>query len=461
MESPPSPAAMPRGIANAYWFQLGNATSWSLALGTPMLLYLKSLGASATILGLAMAMVPLFGVLQIPAADYADRIGYKPFVVRGWTSRSAFILGMAIVALLPDSVSASVRLTLTLLLLACFSAVRGLSLCGYLPWITQIIPEAVRGKFIARDTTCMYAAVTATMLLSSAWARYFPAPRQFAALFLLSYAAALLSVFFLRRIPEGAPLAASPRPRTRPPWGAMLRYPPFRRYLVFNIALNVCIAALGVVWLTFMRDRYLASVSLILGLTAYTNILAAAVSGFAGRMADRFGSRPLLGLGSGLIILAQAAWMTVAADALPRHLLIPCAIMLFGSTGFAILNVANTRLLMGLVPVLGRSHFFAIASVATSLTLGIMPIAWGMGLDAIAHWLPQGLPMTEHWNWNAHSISYGIALAALLATQFLRRRLDEPRAMSTEEFLRLLLIDAPARLVGRALGPFRRLLPPT
>jgi hypothetical protein len=33
--------------------------------------------------------------------------------------------------------------------------------------------------------------------------------------------------------------------------------------------------------------------------------------------------------------------------------------------------------------------------------------------------------------------------------------------MSTEEFLRLLLIDAPARLVGRALGPFRRLLPPT
>lgn len=460
MQTPSPSTSMPSGIVNAYWFQLGNATSWSLALGTPMLLYLKSLGASATILGLAMAMVPLFGILQIPAADYADRIGYKPFVVRGWASRSAFILGMAIVALLPGSVSASVRLTLTLLLLACFSAVRGLSLCGYLPWITQLIPESVRGKFIARDTTCMYMAVTGTMLLSSVWVQHFPSPRQFAPLFLLSYAAALMSVVFLRRIPEGAPAASGPRPRSRPPWGTMLRYPPFRRYLLFSVALNVCVAALGVIWLTFMRDRYQASASLILGLTAYTNILAAVTSNYAGRMADRFGSRPLLGLGSALIIFAQAMWTTVAADALPRHRLLPYGIMLFGSIGFSMLNVANTRLLMGLVPVMGRSHFFAIASVATSLTLGIMPILWGMGLDALSRWLPDGMRVSAHWTWDAHSILYAVVVACLLATQFLRRRLDEPRAMSTEEFLRLLLIDSPARLVGRALAPFRRLLPP-
>ncbi|MCE9612639.1 MAG: MFS transporter [Lentisphaerae bacterium] len=451
---------MPPGIVNAYWFQGCNATSWSLALGTPMLLYLKNLGASATIIGLAVAMVPLFGILQIPAADYADRIGHKLFVVRGWTSRSAFILGMAIVVLLPEIVNTPVRLTLILLLLACFSAVRGISLCGYLPWITHIIPESARGTFIARDTACMYVAVTATMLISSAWFRLFPAPRQFGALLLLSYAAAMLSVVFLRRIPDSSEPLTGPRPRTRPPWGAMLCHPPFRRYLVFTVAFNVCVAALGVVWLTFMRDRYQASASLILGLTALTNIIAAGVSRMSGRLADHVGSRPLLGLGSVLIIAAQTLWMAVAAGALPRHMLLPCGIMVLGSSGFAMLNLANTRLLMGLVPVLGRSHFFAIASVATSLTLGIMPIAWGYALDALLHAVPQGIRVCTHWTWNAHSLVYGLVVTGLLATQFLQHRLDEPRAMSTDDFLRLLLIESPARMLNRALTPFRRLLPP-
>lgn len=456
----PAPATdMPPGISNAYFFQICNATSWSLILGTPMLLYLKNLGASGLIMGITVALIPLFGVLQIPAANYADRIGYKKFVVRGWTSRSIFILGIVVAALLPAAVEPRTRITLILIMLALFATARGISLCGYLPWITQVVPEPVRGTFISRDTTCMYLAITGTMLLSSAWVKLFPATRLFGGLFLLSYLAAMCSLIFLKRMPD-VPTETGPKSRTHPPWGAMIRYPPFWRYLVYSVALNVFVAALGVLWVPYMRDHYGASGSLILSLSAYANILAAGASLLTGRLADRFGSRPLMGLSSALIILAQCLWMALAAGAITPHPLVPYGIISFGSTGFAIFGVANTRLLMGLVPAMGRSHFFAISSVAGSLTLGIFPILWGLALDAAEHGVPPGLSLGARWSWNAYSLLYASAVVGLLATQFLRHRLDEPRAISTEEFLRLLLIESPARLVARALNPLRRFLPP-
>ena len=454
-----SEAVMPQGVPNAYFFQIFNATSWSLILGTPMLLYLKGLGASATILGLTVAMLPLFSVLQIPAANYVERVGYKNFVVRGWASRSIFILGIAAAALLPVAFSPRFRIALIMLMLACFAAARGISICGYLPWLTQLVPEPLRGRYVSRDTMCMYIAITGTMLLSSAWVGLFPSARLYGILFLFSYAAALASLVFLRRIPDVQTVKPA-RNTVHPPWKEMLLFPPFFRYMVFNVVLNLFVAAIGVIWVLYMRDGYQASGSLILALSAYASILAAGASFITGPLADRFGSRPLLGFASGLIIFGQSLWMASAAGAFPRHLAVLFVIVSFSAIGFAILGVANIRLLMGLIPVMGRSHFFAISSVATSLTLGVLPVLWGLAFDTLSRFIPDGIALTPYWAWNRYSLIYSIIVAGLLAAQFLRHRLDEPRSVSTEEFMRILFFQSPARLANRVLSPLRRLLPP-
>jgi MFS family permease len=453
-------AVMPAGIANAYVFQVFNATSWSLILSTPMLLYLKNLGASATVLGINVALIPLFSALQIPAAAFVERVGYKTFVVRGWASRSVFILGLAATAMLPAALSPAIRIALALGLLACFAAVRGVSMCGYLPWITGLVPEPLRGTFISRDTMCMHLAVAGTMLLSSFWVGIFPSSRAFAVLFLFSYVAALLGVAFLRRIPD-VPAGADPRSSGRPPWKEMILYPPFFRYALFTVVFNVFVSALGVIWVPYMRDSYGASGSLILGLSAYASVIAAAASLVVGPVTDRVGSRPLLAVASGLVVTGQSLWMAMAAGALPHRALLLFGITTFGATGFAVISVANMRLLMGLVPVMGRSHFFAISSVATSLTMGLMPILWGLALDGAGRIMADGMPLARHWTWNRYSFIYAVVVTGLLGAQFLRHRLDEPRAMSTEEFMRILLVQSPARLVVRAFQPLRRFLPPS
>ncbi|MEZ5327514.1 MAG: hypothetical protein R3F19_20885 [Verrucomicrobiales bacterium] len=75
-----SDAGYPAGTRNAYGFAAFNALSFQMVLGSPMILYAKSLGASATVLGLIAGMLPLLVALQIPAAGYVDKAGYKKFV---------------------------------------------------------------------------------------------------------------------------------------------------------------------------------------------------------------------------------------------------------------------------------------------------------------------------------------------------------------------------------------------
>ena len=59
----------PVGLKNAYLFATFNALSFQIVLGSPMILYAKGLGASATVLGIIAGMMPMLVIFQIPAAQ--------------------------------------------------------------------------------------------------------------------------------------------------------------------------------------------------------------------------------------------------------------------------------------------------------------------------------------------------------------------------------------------------------
>src|SRR5437773_6185344 len=79
--------SFPPGLNNAFLFATFNALSFQIVIGSPMVLYAKSLDASATVLGIITGMMPLLVIFQIPAAHYVSRVGYKRFVYAGWGMR--------------------------------------------------------------------------------------------------------------------------------------------------------------------------------------------------------------------------------------------------------------------------------------------------------------------------------------------------------------------------------------
>src|SRR5215211_3659156 len=98
-QAPSEPAAFPAGLNNAFLFAAFNALSFQIILSSPMVLYAKTLGASATVLGIIAGMMPLLVIFQIPAANYIPRVGFKRFVYAGWGMRVLFIFAMAMVPL--------------------------------------------------------------------------------------------------------------------------------------------------------------------------------------------------------------------------------------------------------------------------------------------------------------------------------------------------------------------------
>jgi len=442
-----SKAALPGGAWNAHLFQVFNSVSFSLVVGTPMVLFFKHHGASATLLGVVLALCPLLNILQIPAAQLVERVGYKKFVLKGWATRSFFILGMAALAWVPvDLLGDRWRLGAMLALLTAFNATRGFSSCGFLPWMTKWIPADVRGRFLSRDQMATSLAGALTMLATAAYMRTGSSNQQFGVLFVVSFVAALASLHFLQRIPD-VPTSDGAAGRGRVPWKELLLFGPFLKFMSYNVAMVAAFAGAGVLWVPLLRDVFKAGDDWILGMSALTGGSMAVASFGAGRAADRVGSRPLLGAAGIVFLIHFAAWTAVAAGWFPFDRTSAVFICVSAGIGFGIFNLANMRLVMATVPEMGRSHFLALFSVINNLTLAVLPVAWGWLIDRLAGWRVGW----GGWEWNRFSLLYVSLIMFVALAQVLLRRLVEARALNTDEFLYELLVKTPARGLSRLL----------
>ena len=439
-----SQSQMPAGIGNAYAFQVFNTISFSIVVGMPMVLFFKHLGASATILGIVIALPALLNILQIPAAPLVDKVGYRAFVLRGWTTRSFIILGMAVVAFLPSKIDRTTRIALMLFLLFVYNASRGFSVCGFLPWITQLIPESLRGRYLARDQMANALALLGTMAGTAVFVKQAPGTAAFGWMFLVGFIAGMVSLWFLARMPD-TPVPAQSRSTGPVPWRAMALHPPFYRLLAFNIVVLIALAGSGVCWVPLLRDvhgfqawQFLAMVAL------YSAGAALTLWGF-GALADRVGSKPLLGASGIIIVLHFILFGAIASGVVAPTLGVIILLQSSAALGVALLTLPNTRLLMAVAPEMGRSHFFALFSVVTSLTAGIFPVLWGLIVDSLAGW---------KFRWgivelNQFSVCYALIIVTYLIAQIYRARLVEPKAMPTDVFLHELIVKTPSRALSR------------
>jgi MFS-type transporter involved in bile tolerance (Atg22 family) len=99
---------------------------------------------------------------------------------------------------------------------------------------------------------------------------------------------------------------------------------------------------------------------------------------------------------------------------------------------------------MGIVPAMGRSHFFALFSVAGSLTAGLSPLGWGLLTDMLA-----GFRIGTEVQLNGFVILYTIVALIMIPALILLGRVQEERAASTEELIRELVKETPWRSITR------------
>ncbi|MCX8155118.1 MAG: MFS transporter [Verrucomicrobiae bacterium] len=440
-DAAPEKPRLPPGFHHAYWFALFNALSFQIVLSSPMVLYAKSLGGSATVLGVVVSMMPLLVIFQIPAAQYIPRLGFRRFVYAGWGIRVAFIFAMAAVPLLGAFLDRGTQLALLLFLLFGFNLSRGISSCAWLPWITSLVPESIRGRYLARDAAVVNLGSIMVFLLAALFLGSEPHPYQFSLLFAFSAVAGAASLSFLKRIPD-VPVPQEPAGSTgEVPWGAILRHAPFQRLLVTVMLWAVVYGGMQAFPVAFLKTEAALSEGRILLLSTTLYLGGMGSLWLFGSRLDAAGSKPVLALAFGVYVLILGGWWLMSGKALQAST--APLIALLGCMGLfsASANMAFTRLAMASVPTMGRNHFFALFSVAWNVTQGVAPILWGMMIDAIGEF-------RTRWGgveWNRYSIFFAAAALVTLAALCSTRRLVEPKAASFEELLRDLLLRAPMK----------------
>jgi MFS family permease len=428
-------------LHNAFWFAAFNALSFPIVQSSPMVLYAKTLGASATVLGIIAGMMPLLVVFQIPAANHINRIGYKRFVFSGWGTRVLFIFGLALVPLAGVFLDARNLLVLVVVLLFCFNLSRGISSCAWLPWLTTLVPAELRGKYLVRDAAMQNCGCFLTFLVAAALLSGSPHPWQFSLLFAFSAIMGAASLGFLKRIPDVPtpdPVRAS---EMRVPWLAMAAHPPFRKLLRENIAWSMAYGGMTAFIVVFLKMTVGMSEGRILLITSVSFLGGLSCFWLVGSRLDRLGSKPVLTFSFVMWIVVLAGWIGLAGGILKISLGLVLTLELLRGLLAAVVTMSNTRLAMAVIPVMGRNHFFALYSVLGNVTLGLAPIGWGLLIDAVGTRSTQWLGL----EWNRFSIFFAAASAVIFATLILARLLDEPEAASIEDLLQEILIQSPQR----------------
>ena len=431
----------PPGLNNAFLFSAFNALSFQIVLGSPMILYAKSLDASATVIGIIAGMMPLLVIFQIPAASHINRIGYRRFVLAGWSTRVLFIFAMALVPLAGVFLNDPSQLGLLLALLFCFNLSRGISSCAWLPWITLLVPAEMRGHYLARDAAVQNLASFVTFLVAAMTLTGDTQPWQFAVLFVFSAIMGAVSLLFLKRIPD-VPITEPANSSNAPiPWFEMARYAPFRKLLRVVVAWSVAYGGITAFTTAFLKVHANMSDGRILLLSSVAFIGGVSSLWLLGSRFDRVGSKPVLSAAGVAWFAVLIGWLLLAGGLISTSLAIVLTLQFLMGLLAALVNMANNKLAMGVVPQMGRNHFFAIYSVVANVTLGLSPIVWGLLIDAIGNRNPVWLGLS----WNRFAFFFAGAAVAFLVMLGIVRKLDEPKAASMEALLREILIQSPQR----------------
>lgn len=410
-----------------------------------MVLYAKSLHASATALGVIAGMMPLLTALQIPAASYINAIGYKRFVLGGWSIRVGFIFLIALVPASGALVNEGSRLALVLALLFGFNFSRGLSSCAWLPWISSLVPANARGHYLARDAACVNLASFVSFVLAAGLLGGTPRPWQFAVLFAFSGTMGAISLSFLKQIPD-VPVPEEPaRSRLSVPWMEIARFSPFRKLLRVVLAWSLAYGGLQAFTVVFLKTGLNMGDSKVLLITGASYVGGLSSLWVLGARLDGMGSKPILTFCFAAWLAVLAGWAVIAGGVWQPSLGLLLLLQILMGLLAALVQMSHTRLAMAVIPSMGRNHFFALFCVIGSVALGVAPIAWGVLLDAIGPWhfTTLGLGL------NRFSIFFLAVAIAMGFTLWLAQDLEEREAASLDELLRDILIESPQRFLVR------------
>jgi MFS family permease len=378
----PSPLAEAEAsiYRNGLAFSFTNALTWMIALGAPMVLLAELLGASPFEVGLLYSFVFLLLPLQVMATALLPYFGFRKQFLFGWGTRSLFLVVPFALALMAPEQPRPLLLKLYIASVFFYCFFRSIGTCALLPWLFEILPTRIRGRYFGMDTLVVGLAGVITLLLSSLLFALLEPFDGFRVLFGMSLLTAATSFWFVSRLPEGSRPVVVPLSRLIRR-GPELCFRPshFRRFLSYQILYAVAGYAFVPFSIYYLKTSLQYSQSYILLLTALQFLGMFGMSYIVKEWMDRIGAKPFFILSHLATITFQLFWGLMIG--MPGHLewALPAVYIITGMA-MACFQAANNQYMPQICHRRERALSVSLLAAVVGFLGGITSTSWGFVL---------------------------------------------------------------------------------
>jgi len=430
-------------------FQMFNGCNFTIALGAPMVLTARFLGAGESAIGALIALTPFLATLQMFSTELAERWGYRRLMVTCWSGRAFMLLLVVPLPFLTGRLSPGLLVAGLFVPLFAFNAIRGVAACAWFPWIRELIPADRRGYFLGLEQRVVHGSVLVTLLLSGWFLGTSPQGWRFSALFAAAWGAGLASALVLTRIPDRMPEASRQRSSrsVRARLAAVKQvwaHKPFRRVTRFGALSTFAQAAIPGFLVLYLRDELGWPERTILLFGAGSTLGVFMIAVLWGRWSDRVGSRPLLRLVVAGQMVLLSAWVLFATGVLGASSLTVGPVYILTGVLFASQAIALIRLFLSACPENETTLGIMVYQVTACFFGGCAPVLWGFALRGLRRWAGAEPGATSL----PFAVFFVVALVLLGAAQLLLSRIPEPEAMPTRRLLVQVLWGWPLRVLS-------------
>ncbi len=416
--------------------------------GPIFLLFLGELGLPKMEIGFLLSLLPFCGLLAPFLAGAVARQGLRRTFLIFWTLRK----GIAALLLLTPWVvwrfGAGATFPFVVVIVLGFALCRAVGETAFNPWVQELVPDSIRGKFAAVSRLLAGGAGATALAIGSFVIGRSTGLDRFMVLIAAGVAFGFLSVALAIPMPGGA--AVQPRAgrhaRLKEALGT-LKDRNFARYLVGIGAVTLALHFLAFVPL-FLKEQVGLDAGQVTRLQTWT-LASGIVASFAwGWAADRFGSKPVMLSGLSFVALLPICWALI-----PRHspwsVRAAVSVALLSGVGSSGWVIGSMRLLyVSLVPREKKSEYMAVWYAWIGLAGGGGSLIAGAVLDMFRGTEGEFLILKlDHY-----TPIFAGATALMIAGAAVLRHIEAERGISTMHFAAMFLRGSPLMALESMVG---------
>jgi len=446
-QTPLSVEQQRRGMRALGAFAILNSFSFETISGQILILFARQVGASVRQIGILSSFLPLSSLIQVAVTPLVNTFGPKAIMAAGWTARTVVAVALLFVPAVTERYGAPRGTFLLLAVMLLYHLCRALGVSSWPQLLQDIVPLRLRGKFLSRQELLRQIAVVSVSILTAGYLFGNPSLERFLHIIGAGVGAAFISLIFAYQVPHippsGKPALAGFWQRTWQP----LRDIRFRQYLAFSITLKLALTALPTFVIVFLRDRLHLSPTGVLFFTCLGNVGAMSTLSLWGRVTDRYGCKPIIGLCLPGMCLVPLGWAGVTSTPLGTWGWGSCVSFWSGLVS-AGLYVATSKYELGIIPREERAHYVALSVMSAGLAGGLSSRLAGEILERLQH---------LSWHLGGYRIdnfrlfflgTFGLSLIPL----FLRRGLREENVRSARSLVKAYVRQRSRRWRERGKG---------